>query len=134
MLHQNVQWEFNQELQNILPCHVPTECPYDRQYVPPRMSAKLITWAHTSSTSSTSGHLSTHRTRDVVGTKYRMPFMIKGVHDFVKLCAISAQTMVPFVPKPLPNPQRPWSHLTVDFLTDSPTQKCMTMVHVFIFS
>lgn len=42
-----IEWEFDKEIDDSLPYQVPTECPSNKRYVPPRLRNKLITWAHT---------------------------------------------------------------------------------------
>lgn len=46
-----IQWDFDKEISNTLPYHLPAECPIDRTYAPPRLKGKLNTWAHTTLTS-----------------------------------------------------------------------------------
>lgn len=43
-----IQWDFDKEIENTLPCHSLEKCPSDHTYVPPRLRIKLITWAYTS--------------------------------------------------------------------------------------
>lgn len=124
--------EFDQELANTLPFHVLEECPTDRTYVPPRLQSKLITWAHTSPVS---GHPGTKRTLNLLQSKYWWSSMARNVNQHVASCSICAQAKVPrHFPAgklmPLASPQRPWSHITIDFITDLPESNRHTIILV----
>lgn len=58
-----VEWDFDKEISNTFPHHVPPECSADRIYVPPQLRSKLITWAHMSPAL---GHPGTLRTLDLI--------------------------------------------------------------------
>lgn len=62
--------------------------------------------------------------------------MAKDVNDHVLSCSVCAQAKVPCnfpvgkLDKPLENPQRPWSHIAIDFLTDLLESEGKTMIMV----
>lgn len=79
-------------------------------------SAKLITWAHNSIAN---GHHGMQCTWELLKDKYWWPFMCKDVNKFAFSCAWCAQSTVPRpAEKLLPMPNRPWSHITIDFVID----------------
>ncbi len=63
--------------------------------------------------------------------------MNREITDYVKACQICAQSKTPKelpsgLLQPLPIPQRPWSHLSIDFVTDLPPAKDFTTILVII--
>lgn len=117
-----IQWNFDKEICNTLPYCVPSDCPAECNYVPPRLRYKLITWAHTTPAS---GHPGTREMLALIQGKYWWPSMSRDVNDLVLSSSTFAQAKVPrHLPAgkllPLPTPQCPWSHLAIDFITDLP--------------
>lgn len=91
----------------------------DKKYVPPRLHQKIFTWAHTSAT----GHPGTRRTLDLL--KETSMIMCGS-------CSVCAQAKVHVI-LPLENPQRPWSHIAIDFITDLPESEGETTLMVVIY-
>lgn len=63
--------------------------------------------------------------------------MSKDITNYVKACQVCAQSKTPKelpsgLLQPLPIPQRPWSHLSIDFVTDLPLSNGFTAILVII--
>uniref|UniRef100_A0AAY5KNP0 Gypsy retrotransposon integrase-like protein 1 n=1 Tax=Esox lucius TaxID=8010 RepID=A0AAY5KNP0_ESOLU len=112
----------------------PPTCPEGRTYVPASVRDRLIYWAHTSASS---GHPGIGPTVRALAGKYWWPTLAKDVRVYVSSCSVCAQSKAPrHLPvgklHPLPIPQRPWSHLSVDFLTDLPPSQGHTTILVVV--
>uniref|UniRef100_A0A674ED49 Gypsy retrotransposon integrase-like protein 1 n=1 Tax=Salmo trutta TaxID=8032 RepID=A0A674ED49_SALTR len=118
-----VMWDLDADIEQASHTEpAPLQCPVGRLYVPSAVRDQLIYWAHTSPSS---GHLGIGRMMHCLTGKYWWPTLAKGVRVYVSSCLVCAQCKAPrYMPigklKPLPVPRRPWSHLSVDFLTDLP--------------
>uniref|UniRef100_A0AAY5KJG5 Gypsy retrotransposon integrase-like protein 1 n=1 Tax=Esox lucius TaxID=8010 RepID=A0AAY5KJG5_ESOLU len=112
----------------------PHACPEGRTYAPPSVRDRLIYWTHTSPSS---GHPGIGPTVRALAGKYGWPTLAKDVRVYVSSCSVFAQSKAPrHLPMgklhPLPIPQRPWSHLSVDFLTDLPPLQGHTTILVVV--
>uniref|UniRef100_A0AAY5L8U6 Gypsy retrotransposon integrase-like protein 1 n=1 Tax=Esox lucius TaxID=8010 RepID=A0AAY5L8U6_ESOLU len=112
----------------------PPTCPEGRTYVPASVRDHLIYLAHTSPSS---GHPGIGPTVPALAGKYWWPTLAKDVRVYVSSCSVCAQSKAPrHLPvgklHPLPIPQRPWSHLLVDFLTDLPPSQGHTTILVVV--
>lgn len=83
-----IKWEFDIEIEGNLPHLIPTECPENKLYVPPRLQNKLITWALT-------GHPGTLRALELIKEKYCWPCMSKEINDYIASCSTCVQAKVP---------------------------------------
>lgn len=75
-----------------------------------------------------SGHFGVTRTLERVQRKYRWTRMAKDVSDYVHNCQrcqrANAKRHKPYgLLHPLPVPDRPWQHVTMDFITDLPPSR-----------
>ena len=74
------------------------------------------------------GHFGRVRTLELIRRKYEWPKMAKDVRNYVSTCT-TCQRVKPARHKPygelqsLPLPSRPWSDITMDFITDLPPSK-----------
>lgn len=98
------------------------------------MHNRLITWAHTSPAAD---HPGTLKTLELLKERYFWLSMAKDINEFVALCSTCAQAKVPrYHPagklQLLTNPQRPWSHIAMDFLTDILDSEGNTVIMVVI--
>ncbi len=103
-------------------------------YVPPTYCLPLIDSAHTSPGS---GHPGCLRTLSLLRHRYWWPTMAQDISRYIKGCSVCAITNTPrrlpegkLVPLPIPN--RPWSHLGIDFMTDLPCSDNHTCVFVVV--
>lgn len=127
-----ITWGFDQELACTLPFHTHTECPPECTYVPPRLGAKLITWAHTSPAT---GQPGTRRTFELLKDKYCWQNMMEEINKYFSSCSTCAQVKVP---KTLPAgklllvliPHRPWSHVALDLIINLPNSTGNTTILV----
>ncbi|KAI5624965.1 hypothetical protein C0J50_15441 [Silurus asotus] len=83
------------------------------------------------------GHPGEKRTVQLVQARYWWPGMTRDINRFVQKCASCAMAKVPrHLPLgklvPLPIPQRPWSHLGIDFVTDLPRSEGNTCILVVV--
>jgi hypothetical protein len=130
-----VVWEVNADIERASPSEpTPAQCPVGRKYVPFGVRDHLICWAHTSPSSGHPG----------IGSDSALPcweVLVAHVSQgreglFVLLFGVRTVqgTWTPARGKlqPLPIPQRPWSHLSVDFLTDLPPSRGNTTILVIV--
>ncbi|KAK3535520.1 hypothetical protein QTP70_016934 [Hemibagrus guttatus] len=100
----------------------PADCPPRRLFVPLQFRPQVMRWVHKAPSS---GHPGTRRSAQLVSRRFWWPSLGFDVEDFVRQCATCAQAWTSRqrpegLLEPLPVPRRPWSHLSVDFLTDLP--------------
>ena len=120
-----VVWELDADIEQALCTEpAPLQCPVGHLYVPYAVCDQLIYWAHTSPSS---GYPGIGRTVHCLTGKYWWPTLAKDMRVYVSSCSVCAQCKAPRHPRhllgklqPLPVPQRPWSRLSVDFLTELP--------------
>uniref|UniRef100_A0A674DEN5 Gypsy retrotransposon integrase-like protein 1 n=1 Tax=Salmo trutta TaxID=8032 RepID=A0A674DEN5_SALTR len=131
-----VVWKVDSDIERALVLEpAPSQCPVGCMYVPLGVRCRsVIRWAHTLPSS---GHPCVARTVQGLRGKYWWPTLAKDVRFYVSSCSVCAQSKAPrHLPKgklqPLPVPQRPWSHLSVDFLTDLPPSQGSTTILVVV--
>lgn len=91
-------------------------------------------WVHQSASS---GHPGIHRTAQLIQQNFWWPSLFHDMEEYVKACTICAQSrtsrqLPEGLLEPLPIPHRPWSHLSMDFLTDLPDSDGFTTVMVLV--
>ncbi len=116
------------------PPAIPPGCPPDHQYVPRTQRTPLI---HSTHTSLGTGHPGVNNTLSLLRDRFWWPNMARDVRRFVQGCPDCAISKSPrHLPAgkllPLPIPNRPWSHLGVDFITDLPASDGNTCILVII--
>ncbi|XP_077953086.1 uncharacterized protein LOC144390462 [Gasterosteus aculeatus] len=130
-----IHWELESVIQDALRTDpAPPDTPANRVYVPASVRPQLVQWSHTSLGS---GHPGITRTTQLLSQKYWWNSLAPDVRDYVLSCPVCAQTKTPRqLPAgelvPLPTPQRPWSHVAVDFLTDLPASEGFTTILVLV--
>ncbi|KAL0183498.1 hypothetical protein M9458_019194 [Cirrhinus mrigala] len=116
-----IQWDLDQNIRNAtLQEPALPECPEGKIYVPQQQRQGLL---GTVPQSLGSGHPGSQRTLSLLQSRYWWPSMRRDTIRYVQSCSVCAMSTSPRqVPSgklvPLPIPQRPWSHLGVDFVTD----------------
>lgn len=120
-------------------CHpgsvpAPPVTPPDKVYVFTSLRPQLMQWVHTSLSS---GHPGIFRTLELVMRKFWWPSVSDDVKDYVLSCPVCAQAkssrdLSSDTLKPLPVPHRPWSHVSIDFVTDLPLSNGFNTILVMI--
>ncbi|KAI2665857.1 Transposon Tf2-6 polyprotein [Labeo rohita] len=108
----------------------PANCPADLTYVPPNLRQRVLSEVHSVPSS---GHPGIEATHHLLSNKFWWPTMRPNTIDFVRRCAICNMSKVPRhllagLHQPLPVPQRPWSHIALDFVTDLPPSNGHTTI------
>ncbi|KAL0181815.1 hypothetical protein M9458_024221, partial [Cirrhinus mrigala] len=108
----------------------PANCPADLTYVPLNLRQRVLSEVHSVPSS---GHPGIKATHHLLSNKFWWPTMRPDTIDFVRRCAICNTSKVPRrlpagLLQPLPVPQRPWSHIALDFVTDLPPSNGHTTI------
>ncbi len=98
------------------------------------LSERLLQWGHSSRLSC---HPGVARTLAFLRRRFWWPEMRTDVQTFVSACPVCAQNKgsnrpPPGYLQPLPIPRRPWSHLSLDFVSGLPPSKGMTVVFTVV--
>ena len=126
-----VTWGIEQRVREAnINCHVPDGCPPNRLFVSVPLRSQVIHWAHTSRVSC---HPGIRRTLFVVRQRFWWPSMEGEVREYVMACAVCAQNKssrcsTSGLLQPLPVPHRPWSDISLDFVTGLPSSKGKTTI------
>ncbi|KAI2644263.1 Transposon Tf2-8 polyprotein [Labeo rohita] len=112
----------------------PPECPEGRIFVPHSQRLSLLGAAHQSPGS---GHPGSKRTLLLLQSHYWWPSMRRDTIRYVHNCSDCAMSTSPRqLPTGklvlLPIPQRPWSHIGMDFVTDLPSSEGNTCILVLV--
>uniref|UniRef100_A0A8D3E3V3 Gypsy retrotransposon integrase-like protein 1 n=1 Tax=Scophthalmus maximus TaxID=52904 RepID=A0A8D3E3V3_SCOMX len=108
----------------------PSACPPNRLYVPPSLRSDVIQWAHASKLTC---HPGIQRTCDVILQRFWWSTLQEDTKEFVNACPICNQHKPSHqapagLLRTLPVPHRPWSHISLDFVTGLPPSKCYTAI------
>uniref|UniRef100_A0A8C1RNS1 Gypsy retrotransposon integrase-like protein 1 n=1 Tax=Cyprinus carpio TaxID=7962 RepID=A0A8C1RNS1_CYPCA len=114
--------------------NTPPGCPPGHQYIPRTRRTPLIHSAHTSLGT---GHPGVNETLSLLRERFWWPNMASDIRRYVNGCTDCAISKSPHhLPSgklhPLPVPNRPWSHLGVDFITDLPPSDNNTCILVIV--
>ncbi|XP_077389003.1 uncharacterized protein LOC144026289 [Festucalex cinctus] len=126
-----VQWEVEKQVIEAQEgIAVPEECPAEKLFVPEPVRAEVLQWGHTSRVAC---HPGINRTLALVGQRFWWADMKKDVTEFVKACTACACGKSSHQPpmgllRPLPVPARPWSHISLDFITGLPRSRGNTVI------
>ncbi|KAK3506073.1 hypothetical protein QTP70_002964 [Hemibagrus guttatus] len=130
-----VRWSLMEEIRR---AHAneppPHSCPATKVFVPLQFRQQVLQWVHEAPSSGHPGiRQSTHLTR----RRFWWPSLGTDVERYVQACPTCAQSRISRqlpegLLEPLPTPRRPWSHLSVDFLTDLPDSGGFTTVMVVV--
>ncbi|KAK3506397.1 hypothetical protein QTP70_001791 [Hemibagrus guttatus] len=130
-----VRWDLMEEIRR---AHAdeppPASCPPDRTFVPQLFRQQVMQWVHEAPSS---GHPGIRRSTQLTCRRFWWPSLGSDVEEYVLACPTCAQSRTSrHLPEgllePLPIPRRPWSHLSVDFLTDLPDSGGFTAVMVVV--
>ncbi|KAI2660465.1 Transposon Tf2-6 polyprotein [Labeo rohita] len=109
---------------------VPTECPPNLVYVPLALRPRVLAKVHNTPSS---GHPGIEATLQLLGNRFWWPGQRTDTIQFISRCAVCNISKVPHrlpagLLQPLPVPQRPWSHIAIDFVTDLPPSNGYTTI------
>ncbi|KAL2086105.1 hypothetical protein ACEWY4_017164 [Coilia grayii] len=130
-----IQWALDDRItQAITQEPAPPETPAHRLYVPTGLRQEVLATLHTSLGT---GHPGANQTLTLIRDRYWWPGMARDVQRYVAGCAECAMAKTPRqLPAgkllPLPVPQRPWSHLGIDYVTDLPSSNHHTCILVVV--
>ena len=126
-----VSWEVEERVKRAtVDLPVPVGCPPDRLFVPPELRSQVVHWAHTSLLSC---HPGVRRTVFVVRQRFWWPGVVASVKEYVAACPVCARHKSSHRPSagllhPLPVPSRPWSDISLDFVTGLPLSEGNTTI------
>ncbi|KAI4905114.1 hypothetical protein NFI96_020918 [Prochilodus magdalenae] len=103
-------------------------------FVPATTRRRVLEWGHASPFA---GHPGIKRTLEFLQRRFWWPGMEKEVRAFVGSCQVCARNKVPRTKpagllQPLPVPGRPWSHVSLDFVTGLPASQGNTAILVLV--
>lgn len=126
-----IQWDIMTEITNAqLTDPSPAECPASLTYVPASLRQRVLHMIHTSPSA---GHPGIAATAQLVSNRFWWPSLQSDIIHYVQNCSICQTTKSPrqlpaSLLQPLPIPQRTWSHITIDFVTDLPNSQGLTTI------
>uniref|UniRef100_A0A3B3BM67 Gypsy retrotransposon integrase-like protein 1 n=1 Tax=Oryzias melastigma TaxID=30732 RepID=A0A3B3BM67_ORYME len=108
----------------------PSACPTGCIFVPDDQRAKVIRWFHASRLFC---HPGQRRTLTLIRQRFWWPTLKADVQEYVSACPECAQVKPTNQSPagrlhPLPVPRRPWSHISMDFVTGLPPSQGKTVV------
>uniref|UniRef100_A0A3Q2VWQ2 Gypsy retrotransposon integrase-like protein 1 n=1 Tax=Haplochromis burtoni TaxID=8153 RepID=A0A3Q2VWQ2_HAPBU len=132
-------WEIEETIRQALPGDPdPGTGPPGRRFVPAAARGAVIHWIHTARFTC---HPGVSRTTHLLKRHFWWKTLTRDVRDYVSACAVCARnkssTKRPAgLLHPLTTPHRPWSHISLDFVTGLPTSsgKCVILTVVDRFS
>ncbi|KAI2665823.1 Transposon Tf2-9 polyprotein [Labeo rohita] len=109
---------------------IPAECPPNLVYVPLALRPRVLAKVHNTPSS---GHPGIEATLQLLGNRFWWPGQRADTIQFVSRCTVCNMSKVPHclpagLLQPLPVPQRPWSHIAIDFVTDLPPSNGYTTI------
>ncbi|KAK3533316.1 hypothetical protein QTP70_016027 [Hemibagrus guttatus] len=112
----------------------PAGCPAAKVFVPLQFRRQVRQWVHEAPSS---GHPGIRRLIQLTRRRFWWSSLGTDVERYVQACLTCAQSwasrqLLEGLLEPLPTPRSPWSHLSVDFLTDLPDSGGFTTVMVMV--
>ncbi|KAI2663491.1 Transposon Tf2-6 polyprotein [Labeo rohita] len=100
----------------------PPETPAGRLFVPNHLRQEVLQWGHDSTLA---GHQGVQRTIRFISRAFWWRTLRRDVQEYVLACNICARSKNPNAPstgelQPLPIPKRPWTHISIDFVSGLP--------------
>lgn len=131
----NVCWEIEakiKEAQNTEPD--PGNGPANCLYVPSSVRSQVLQWVHTARFFC---HPGVNRTLHLLKRQFWWPSMDSDARNYVLACSICARGKASHQPtagllQPLPIPSRPWSHISLDFITGLPPSQGNSVILTII--
>ncbi|KAL0194835.1 hypothetical protein M9458_008407, partial [Cirrhinus mrigala] len=100
----------------------PSDTPTGRLFVPSALRQEVLQWGHDSTLA---GHPGVQRTANFIARAFCWRTLRRDVQEYVQACNICARSKNINAPstgelQPLPVPKRPWTHISLDFVTGLP--------------
>ncbi|XP_041810033.1 uncharacterized protein lrfn4b [Chelmon rostratus] len=130
-----VTWDIESEVRQALEgAKIPEGCPQNLLFVPIPLRPRVLQWAHASRLSC---HPGVSRTVSLLKQRFWWPSLVEDVGEFVSACSVCAQNKTSRqrphgLLRPLPVPRRPWSHISLDFVTGLPPSEGNTVILTII--
>uniref|UniRef100_A0A3B4TPF0 Gypsy retrotransposon integrase-like protein 1 n=1 Tax=Seriola dumerili TaxID=41447 RepID=A0A3B4TPF0_SERDU len=130
-----VTWDIVSEVRQALEgAQIPDGCSQNLLFVPTPLRPQVLQWGHASRVSC---HPGARQTVSLLKQRFWWPSLVEDVGEFVSACSICAQNKTSRqrlhgLLRPLPVPRRPWSHLSLDFVTGFPPSKGNTVILTII--
>ncbi|KAL0177063.1 hypothetical protein M9458_025957 [Cirrhinus mrigala] len=126
-----IQWDIMTEIteaQDNKP--PPPECPPERTYIPRALRQCVMQWVHNFPSS---GHPGITVTIHLVTNRFWWPSLQRDTMEFVRNCPTcniskSSHQRPAGLLQPLPVPQRPWSHIAIDYVSELPASRNYTTI------
>lgn len=126
-----LQWDIMTEITQINAQNPPpNECPHDHTFVRDLLRNKLLHQVHAVPISV---HLGITATLHLLKNQFWWSTMSADTTQFVNNCTVCntskpSQQLLAGLLQPLLIPQRPWSHIAIDFITDLPESRGNTVI------
>ncbi len=126
-----VTWEIESKVRTALQWITPPPgCPPSRLFVPENLRSDVIRWGHCSKVAC---HLGFSHTIFLVKQRFWWQSMTRDIRLFVLACSVCAISKTSNRPpagllQPLSVPSRPWSRISLDFVTGLPPSQGNTVV------
>ena len=116
------------------PTPAPMETPKGLLFVPPPCRTKALEWAHASQLA---GHPGVRRTLELLRRRFWWPKHRQDVTEYVAACTVCMvakpdNRRPAGLLQPLPVPHRPWTHISLDFITGLPPSQGNTAILVVV--
>ncbi|KAI2644474.1 Transposon Tf2-6 polyprotein [Labeo rohita] len=100
----------------------PSDTPTGRLFVPSALRQEVLQWGHDSTLA---GHPGVQRTISFISRAFWWRTLQRDIQEYVQACNICARSKTINAPstgelQPLPVPKRPWTHISLDFVTGLP--------------
>ncbi|KAL2096038.1 hypothetical protein ACEWY4_008186 [Coilia grayii] len=124
-------WDVERQVQRALQDEPgPSACPEGRLYVPETLRSQVLQWGHDSLLAC---HPGATRTSHHIARRFWWPTMEREVREYVQACPVCNCNKTSNRPpagllQPLPVPSRPWSHISLDFVTGLPVSEGNTVI------
>lgn len=127
----------SQRMQDLLQScqsQAPHNTPQGRLFVPHNLRKKVLEECHSHPVA---GHPGMLKTADLEARSFWWQGWHKDVEDFVASCSVCVQHKVPRSSPlgqllPLPPPNRPWDHISMDFVVDLPLSAGCQVIWVIV--
>ncbi|KAL0193439.1 hypothetical protein M9458_011735 [Cirrhinus mrigala] len=108
----------------------PINCPTNLTYVPVHLRSRVLSEVHSTPSS---GHPGIEATIELLLNRFWWQSLRSDTITFIKNCSVCNTSKTPRqlpagLLQPLPVPNRPWSHIAVDFVTNLPSSHGQTTI------